>query len=179
MRVLSTVDIAKVKDMQMLLDDPKLPKKRLPGIPKKYSHVILPGHDREVIQGAAGLFIKQYYDAHEYNICASHFVFRRPANLRIEVKEACTVYFFAIENTPIVFSSNAPDTGGLVVAQGTMIKLKFAGPSTSHYVSFSKGTYGIVHLTVPDRFSFLLKDEKWITNTLDHYDTVVYKTHRH
>ena len=178
MGLLSTLDIAKLTDMQMLHADLALPGKQLPGIPRQYSNVILPGHDPVVVQGAAGLLIKQYYDAYEYNLCANYFVFRRATVLRLNVTEACTVYFFAIENAPVVFSSNAPSAGGIPVTEGTMVKLKFGGPSNTHYVSFNKGTYCTVHLAVPDRFAYLLKNEKWIYNTLDHYDAVVCKTHR-
>lgn len=159
--------------MQMEINHQRHASKITGTIPPAYAHLLLPGHQPELVQGSFGVLISQWLYTREYNICINHFEFYRPTSLEIIVKP-CTTFYFAIQNSAVIYKGTLfPDL--IPVNEGAMVKLVFLRSSGQHKVKYKKGTYISLHITVPGENAHILNDESWVWHVLAQYDKKIYR----
>ena len=160
-----------ITDMQLGIDQRKYTAVKTHAVPPAYTKTILPGHEAEVIEGKFGAIINQWLHEPEYKVCVSYLVLNRKITLLAKATEPCTTFFMPVKNTPVFIRRAGMLACGVKIKENTVLELHFEEAIAAPRMKFNKGTYISLHITVPDKYKYLVADEHWLDKILKHYAT--------
>lgn len=135
-------------------------------IPDEYARHSLPGHKAIVTQGKFGLLISQILERPDHHLCVNYFTFHYNMDLFIKPAATCTSLYYAMENSCTLIP-NTRDAVAIDIKEGSLLKLHFL--ASKYTVRFQQGVYKSLHVTVLDKYNWLLRDSEHINRILDNY----------
>ncbi|MDQ0107489.1 hypothetical protein J2T02_002608 [Chitinophaga terrae (ex Kim and Jung 2007)] len=160
-------------DMQLKIEQQQTAVK-LNVIPPEYRNVTLPGHDVYVEKGDFGIMISQWLRWPEYSICACHFDFKEESWVEMQISECCTAFLESMEGTPLMFTPGGSMPIVVQIREMEMTEITFNEVTSAFRLHYAAGFYVSLHICVPHRHMYLLKDTDWVFQKLEEYGKMIY-----